>query len=64
MALSGWSKAWPKGDPGAAKPLHMKSTFNTKRQLKLADPEAGTEAHEEKFKFTVEFQFSRLLTLG
>lgn len=34
MALSGWSVAWPEGDPRAAKPLLMKSTFKRQQKLK------------------------------
>lgn len=45
MALSGRSIAWPEGDPRAAKPLLMKSTFkekkNKQKSLILQNP--GTE---------------------
>lgn len=69
MALSGWSVAWPEGDPRAAKPLLMKSTFKRQQKLKsliLQNPgpettrlnEMKTKKKQKKnreVKFTVEF---------
>lgn len=65
MALSGRSIAWPEGDPRAAKPLLMKSTFkekkNKQKSLILQNP--GTETtrlnetkiEKKRSQFTVEF---------